>query len=665
MSRRSGVILKMHRVLYYFALLSLSVAREYAAVGSVCRPKNGDGYLTIVAEGGALGCQALCDADPVRCGAFEFENHSADYKECELHEYDVVDPVATAVQGPCELEDENNYRCCYILAVLVNNTLLVPPSPPTTTTATTSATTTASTTATATLAESQPCPECRLLFKTLGGCDPTTEDLAFKSLPGECFANDCDVTRNASAALTAEALCGVNGGGSGKGSNDTERSGVEWRNDNAASSNDDDRVESAGNKTTTLVVIGVLVTFCAVVTALVLRWRERKAESAFFQKYNGLKRAIKAVESHPELEGTGANLSSWLTPLTVSESALAFAVLLGGGDIITDFNFYLGLSSTQKSSSDGKAVLGFAVFGVLLYVGTLLYMARYLYSPKHLQRKLWESIWDKSREDLTNPEGNPNRHNRRIAAALYYAKQGGDDIDKAVARMKAVGTHAYASRESSYIRLVRITGDLIFCGAGVFFQSIPQIVILKRFKNDVSTTDFALSIVFLILATLWACLILIVQLFVMVGDRLGFGDDCCDCAVTGGGRKKKKEKKDKRKEEDNEDDVILGYSNSASAGAIVETLESQPDLDDDGGQEIDYCPPCACQMPLQDLQECRAYEFRHSDENWAKYHTPAGKQRKTTMTRIIIEGNKVTYGEEIDGVKEVEGRGGDYTPSRC
>ena len=35
------------------------------------------------------------------------------------------------------------------------------------------------------------------------------------------------------------------------------------------------------------------------------------------------------------------------------------------------------------------------------------------------------------------------------------------------------------------------------------------------------------------------------------------------------------------------------------------------------------------------------------------------------MTRIIIEGNKVTYGEEIDGVKEVEGRGGDYTPSRC
>ena len=64
--------------------VALVAAREYAEVGAVCRPKNGDGYVTVTAEGGPPECRALCDADE-KCGAWEFENHAADYKECELH----------------------------------------------------------------------------------------------------------------------------------------------------------------------------------------------------------------------------------------------------------------------------------------------------------------------------------------------------------------------------------------------------------------------------------------------------------------------------------------------------------------------------------------------------------------------------------------------------
>mmetsp|Transcript_15113 Transcript_15113/g.45123 ORF Transcript_15113/g.45123 Transcript_15113/m.45123 type:complete len:202 (-) Transcript_15113:18-623(-) len=114
------------------SLEGLAVAREYAPVGAVCRPKNNDGYITVVAEGGPSECRGLCDADDV-CGAYEFENHSADYKECELHEATVVDPVTTAAQGPCELDDENDYRCCFVLASLLAEPTpapsLQPPAP--------------------------------------------------------------------------------------------------------------------------------------------------------------------------------------------------------------------------------------------------------------------------------------------------------------------------------------------------------------------------------------------------------------------------------------------------------------------------------------------------------------------------------------------------------
>jgi len=49
-------------------LCATTRAREYAKVGRVCRPKNGDGYETLEAE--LDDCKARCDGDP-KCGAYE------------------------------------------------------------------------------------------------------------------------------------------------------------------------------------------------------------------------------------------------------------------------------------------------------------------------------------------------------------------------------------------------------------------------------------------------------------------------------------------------------------------------------------------------------------------------------------------------------------------
>ena len=67
----------MHRTFNILASLAVARATEYVGVGAVCRPKNGDGYQTFYAEGGALQCRAACVAAPL-CGAWEFENHNLD-----------------------------------------------------------------------------------------------------------------------------------------------------------------------------------------------------------------------------------------------------------------------------------------------------------------------------------------------------------------------------------------------------------------------------------------------------------------------------------------------------------------------------------------------------------------------------------------------------------
>ena len=75
--------------------------RTYVAVGRVCRPKNGDGYSIESGIDTPQSCQQKCDDDSAKCGAWEYEDHDADNKECELH-----------------------YRCCWIaedIADLQNN----------------------------------------------------------------------------------------------------------------------------------------------------------------------------------------------------------------------------------------------------------------------------------------------------------------------------------------------------------------------------------------------------------------------------------------------------------------------------------------------------------------------------------------------------------------
>mmetsp|Transcript_34749 Transcript_34749/g.107514 ORF Transcript_34749/g.107514 Transcript_34749/m.107514 type:complete len:185 (+) Transcript_34749:397-951(+) len=107
-------------------LCATTRAREYAKVGRVCRPKNGDGYETLEAE--LDDCKARCDGDP-KCGAYEYENYSADFKECELHESTIIDASLTEAEGPCEAGDATTnygYRCCNIDIAL----LAAPTGPP-------------------------------------------------------------------------------------------------------------------------------------------------------------------------------------------------------------------------------------------------------------------------------------------------------------------------------------------------------------------------------------------------------------------------------------------------------------------------------------------------------------------------------------------------------
>lgn len=97
--------------------------RTYVPIGAVCRPKNSDGYKIYSGEGDTPeSCQTKCEADADRCGAYEFENHEFDNRECELHEKAVISVETTREMGDCEVDVETNYRCCWIWQDIVDNT---------------------------------------------------------------------------------------------------------------------------------------------------------------------------------------------------------------------------------------------------------------------------------------------------------------------------------------------------------------------------------------------------------------------------------------------------------------------------------------------------------------------------------------------------------------
>ena len=78
---------------------------QYIATGRVCRPKNNDGYSRESGVDTPQSCQQKCNDDSARCGAWEFEDHDMDNKECELHERDVISYQDTKEMG--ELVDED------------------------------------------------------------------------------------------------------------------------------------------------------------------------------------------------------------------------------------------------------------------------------------------------------------------------------------------------------------------------------------------------------------------------------------------------------------------------------------------------------------------------------------------------------------------------------
>ena len=95
---------------------TLTTPRQYVPVGKVCRPKNNDGYKIWSGVDTPESCQAKCEAEADVCGAWEYENHSFDNKECELHEASVVSVEQTRAQGECELTEGGalGYRCCWV-----------------------------------------------------------------------------------------------------------------------------------------------------------------------------------------------------------------------------------------------------------------------------------------------------------------------------------------------------------------------------------------------------------------------------------------------------------------------------------------------------------------------------------------------------------------------
>lgn len=96
--------------------------REYVPVGKVCRPKNGDGYSITSGVDTPESCRKKCDDAADRCGAWEFEDHDLDNKECELHEIEVVSYKETIAMGDCEIPNATgnvDYRCCWIAKEIV------------------------------------------------------------------------------------------------------------------------------------------------------------------------------------------------------------------------------------------------------------------------------------------------------------------------------------------------------------------------------------------------------------------------------------------------------------------------------------------------------------------------------------------------------------------
>merc|ERR1711972_899357 len=88
----------------------------------LCRPKNNDGYSISTGVASPAACQDKCDQDASTCGAWEYEYHSGDDRECELHEASVISVASTQATGACQLGDATTYfgyRCCYALTSIV------------------------------------------------------------------------------------------------------------------------------------------------------------------------------------------------------------------------------------------------------------------------------------------------------------------------------------------------------------------------------------------------------------------------------------------------------------------------------------------------------------------------------------------------------------------
>lgn len=97
---------------------------QYIATGRVCRPKNNDGYSRVSGVDTPQSCRQKCDDDSDKCGAWEFEDHDMDNKECELHERDVISYQDTKDMGECQIlpDDASGdyYRCCWIAKDVVD-----------------------------------------------------------------------------------------------------------------------------------------------------------------------------------------------------------------------------------------------------------------------------------------------------------------------------------------------------------------------------------------------------------------------------------------------------------------------------------------------------------------------------------------------------------------
>ena len=96
---------------------------QYIATGRVCRPKNNDGYSRVSGVDTPQSCRQKCDDDSARCGAWEFEDHDMDNKECELHERDVISYQDTKDMGECQIlpdDASGDYRCCWIAKDVVD-----------------------------------------------------------------------------------------------------------------------------------------------------------------------------------------------------------------------------------------------------------------------------------------------------------------------------------------------------------------------------------------------------------------------------------------------------------------------------------------------------------------------------------------------------------------